>query len=567
LIAPLPKEFCIFAAIVFQNSRFINPKPMKRRTFLQSTTVGIAGIWALFNFSCKPGISDQKENSSPNETFNDDFELNEITIDQLQEKMQSGDYTSRSIVEMYLKRIDALDKNGPKLNSIIELNPEALNIADAMDNERKKGKIRGPMHGIPILLKDNIDTADELQTTAGSIALEGNKAAKDAFIVTLLRDAGAVILGKTNLSEWANFRSTRSSSGWSSRGGQTRHPFILYRNPCGSSSGSGVAVSANLCTVAVGTETDGSVVCPSGINGIVGIKPTVGLVSRSGIIPISASQDTAGPMARTVRDAALLLGILTGIDPEDTVTAESYGKSKKDYTKSLDPNGLNGKRIGIDPSCLKIHEAVDTLMQKALNTMKNMGAIMVEIDFIKKVDELGVPEFELLEFEFKDGLNRYLSQATGQVKSLKELIEFNIQNEKLAMPYFKQEILESAENRGGLDSKEYMDIVKKLLSCRDIIDNLMNVHRLDAICGPTNAPSWPIDLVNGDHYVWGFSTAAAISGYPSITVPAGLTFELPIGLTFFGKAYTEHELLKIAYAFEQKSKQRVAPKFLKEIYI
>lgn len=538
---------------------------MKRRHFLLSTAAGSIGLIPVINASCKPERDKKGHPDLNQEPIEDNFSLKEITVEQLQEKMKSGELTSRSIVELYLERIEAIDKNGPGLNAIIELNPEAIAIADAMDAERKSGKIRGPLHGIPILIKDNIDTEDKMLTTAGSIALEGNFASKDAFIIKQLRAAGAVILGKTNLSEWANFRSTRSSSGWSSRGGQTRNPYIITRNPCGSSSGSGVAVAANLCVMAIGTETDGSIVCPSGINGIVGIKPTVGLVSRSGIIPISKTQDTAGPMARTVKDAALLLGVISGIDQDDPVTHESEGKLYKDYTSFLDPEGLKGKRIGLDKSCLHIHEAVDALLQQSIEIMKKQGAVVVELDYAKKIQELENIEFEILEFEFKDGLNQYLAKANGKVKSLKELIEFNKQNETKAMPYFKQEILKSSEEKGSLESKEYKEKLDKLLSSVKILNALFEEHQLDAICGPTNAPSWPIDLINGDHYTWGFSTAAAISGFPAITVPSGLTFELPIGLTFFGKAYTEPELIKIAYSFEQSSKSRKSPKFLKDL--
>jgi amidase len=540
---------------------------MKRRNFIQATALGVAGIVTFLNTSCQTESTEKGEKTTKPEESDDDFELNELTIEELQEKMKNGELSSRSLTEKYLKRIQEIDKKGPKLNSVIELNPDALAIADAMDDERKTGKVRGPLHGIPVLIKDNIDTGDQMLTTAGSIALDGNNALNDAFIVTLLRYSGAVILGKTNLSEWANFRSTRSSSGWSSRGGQTRNPFNLYRSPCGSSSGSGVAVSANLCVVAIGTETDGSIVCPAGINGIVGIKPTVGLVSRRGIIPISATQDTAGPMARTVRDAAILLGAMAGIDSDDAVTAESEGKSKKDYTVFLDPEGLKGARIGIDPSCLKVHEAVDGIMQKALDKMREAGAEIVEIEFIKKIEELYGPEFELLEFEFKAGLERYLLNSGGKAKSLKALIEFNKQNENTAMPWFKQEILESSVKREGLNSKAYKDVLKKCRTSRDIINREMKAHRLTAICGPTNGPAWPIDLITGDHFIWGFSSAAAISGYPAITVPAGLAFELPIGLTFFGGAYSEPDLLKVAYAYEQQTKERAAPKFLKELYL
>jgi amidase len=424
--------------------------------------------------------------------------------------------------------------------------------------------VRGPLHGIPVLIKDNIDTADKMMTTAGSLALEGNRANKDAFIVARLREAGAVLLGKTNLSEFANFRSSRSSSGWSSRGGQTRNAYVLSRNPCGSSSGSGVAVSANLCALAVGTETDGSIVCPSSISGIVGIKPTVGLWSRAGIIPISHTQDTAGPMARTVTDAVILLGLLAGVDAADKTTAESTGKAHQDYTPFLDPNGLKGKRIGVEKSFLKGHEGVDPLVQKALDLLKKEGATVVEVEVMKEMEAIGESEFEVLQYEFKDGLNRYLAGANAKVKSLKDIIRFNEEHADKAMPYFKQEILESSDKKGGLDRQEYRDALgKNLRVARGTIDRVMREHRLDAISGPSYGPSWCTDLVNGDHFSgYGLSTPAAVAGYPHITVPLGLVHGLPIGFSFFGGAYSEPELIRIAFAYEQASKNRVAPQLL-----
>ncbi|MGL6269841.1 MAG: amidase family protein, partial [Chitinophagaceae bacterium] len=374
----------------------------------------------------------------------DDFSLLETTIDELQQKMKSGSYTSRMITELYLKRIEAIDKNGPKLNAVIELNPDALKIADEMDRERKSGKVRGPMHGIPVMIKDNIDTADKMMTTAGSLAMVGNRASKDAFVVSRLRAAGAVIIGKTNLSEWANFRSSRSSSGWSSRGGRTQNPYVLNRNPSGSSSGSGAAVSANLCVVTVGTETDGSVIAPSSCCGIVGIKPTVGLISRSGIIPISKTQDTAGPMARTVKDAAILLGVMTGIDPEDAVTKESDGKIQKDYTIFLNQDALKGKRIGIEKRFLTGHLSVVELYKQAIAFLKSQGAEVVEIELLKLTSVIGSSEFTVLQYEFKDGLNRYLEKSNAPVKNLAEVIRFNNDNMAKAMPWFRQETLESS---------------------------------------------------------------------------------------------------------------------------
>ncbi len=537
---------------------------MNRRNFLLKSSLTGFSLSILTNSSCtqdsKKDVGLQKENEK-----DDVFSLNEITIDELQQKMQAGEYTSHSITEMYLTRIKAIDDGGPSLNSIIELNPDALSIADAMDQERKEGKVRGPLHGIPILIKDNIDTSDKMMTTAGSLALEGHIASKDAFIVKKLREAGAVLLGKTNLSEWANFRSERSTSGWSSRGGQTRNPYVLDRNPCGSSSGSGVAVSANLCAIAIGTETNGSIACPSSINGIVGIKPTVGLSSRSGIIPISATQDTAGPMARTVRDAAILLGALAGVDEGDEATVRSTGKSQKDYTQFLDAKALKGKRIGVEKTFLKVHEGVDGLLAKALKQMKDAGTEIVEVDLITKTREAGGAEFDVLKYEFKDGLNRYLAQANAKVKSLEDVIRFNKENESKVMPFFKQEILESSQALQGLDSKGYKESINKLLTItRGAIDGLFKQHSLDAICGPSNGPSWCTDMVNGDFFTgYGTYSPAAIAGYPSITLPMGVLFDLPLGISFIGKPFGEPELLAIAYSYEQLSKNRAKPKFLK----
>jgi amidase len=492
-----------------------------------------------------------------------DFPLQEATIDELQQKMQSGELTSLAITKLYLRRIGEIDKKGPALNAIIELNPDALSIAAAMDAERKAGKVRGPLHGIPVLVKDNINTGDQMLTTAGSLALMGHKAAKDAFIVGRLRASGAVLLGKTNLSEWANFRSTRSTSGWSSRGGQTKNPYLLGRNPSGSSAGSGSAVSANLCAVAIGTETNGSVVSPSSINGIVGIKPTVGLLSRSGIIPISKTQDTAGPMARTVKDAALLLAVLQGVDTEDTVTQESGGKTTADYTAAFDVNGLKGKKIGIEKGALTGHEGIVASFNEAIAMMKAQGATIVEVELQKSLTDTNSVEGVVLQYEFKDGLNRYLATAGANVKSLADVIAFNKQNEKTAMPYFKQETLERSETRGGLDTPEYTDALKKLLTARTIIDDLLKQNQLDAIIAPTSGPGCCIDLVAGDYRTGGsFSGPAAMAGYPHITVPMGLVMGLPIGLSFMGTAYTEPQLIAMAYAYEQASKRRVVPGFI-----
>lgn len=492
-----------------------------------------------------------------------DFPLEEATIDQLQQKMTSGELSSKTLTQLYLKRIAAIDKKGPALNAVIELNPDALKIAEDLDAERKAGKVRGPLHGIPVMVKDNINTGDKMMTTAGSLALEGHHASQDAFIVAQLRKAGAVLIGKTNLSEWANFRSSRSTSGWSSRGGQTHNPYRLERNPSGSSAGSGSAVAASLCAVAVGTETNGSVVSPSSINGIVGIKPTVGLLSRSGIIPISATQDTAGPMARTVRDAAILLGGMVGVDEADPVTKESSGKFQVDYTQYLDPNGLKGKRIGIEKSFMNGHEAVVALFNEAISVLKAQGATIVEVDLFKLLTDANSVEGMILQYEFKDGLNKYLSTANAKVKTLADVIAFNSANEKKAMPFFKQETLERSQARGGLDSAEYQDALKKLFTARTAIDDTLKQNQLDAISGCTSSFGPLIDLVGGDYRTGsGFSGPAAMAGYPHITVPMGTVMGLPVGFSFVSTAYKEPELLKLAYAYEQASKKRVAPAFL-----
>lgn len=536
---------------------------MNRRNFLRNSSLAGLTVTSLTAASCNTTAHKEKEVIKITPALSpDEFALNEVTIDELQQKMKAGTYTSRSITEQYLKRIEAIDKNGPKLNAVIEVNADALTIAAALDKERKEGKLRGPLHGIPVLIKDNINTGDKMMTTAGSLALEGNKVSKDAFIIHQLREAGAVILGKTNLSEWANFRSSRSTSGWSSRGGQTKNPCILDRNPSGSSSGSGAAVAANLCVVAIGTETDGSVVAPSSFCGIVGIKPTVGLLSRSGIIPISKTQDTAGPMARTVRDAAILLSVLTGVDEEDAVTSESKEKIQKDYTQFLKADGLKGKRIGMEKSFLKGHEGVVALYLEAIDILKNQGATIVEIELLKATKDASAAEFTVLQYEFKDGLNRYLTNANGKVKSLADVIAFNNQNAAKAMPYFKQETLESSEAKGALDSKEYTDALKKTTNSRKIIDDMMKAHHLDAICGTSIGLACCIDLINGDYDTgFYFCPPAAMAGYPHITVPMGTVHDLPLGLSFVGGAYMEPQLLSVAYAFEQASKKRVAPKF------
>jgi amidase len=493
--------------------------------------------------------------------------MREMTIAEHQEKMQSGEVTARAITEMYLERIEELDRQGPALNAVIELNPDALEIADALDAEREETGARGPLHGIPVMLKDNIDTADRMWTTAGSLALAGSIAPQDSFVAQRLREAGAIILAKTNLSEWANFRGDHSTSGWSSRGGQTLNPYALDRNPCGSSSGSAVAVAANLCSVAIGTETDGSIICPSQTNGIVGIKPTLGLVSRSGIIPIAHSQDTAGPMARTVTDAAVLLGALTGADPRDPATEESRGKSHTDYTQFLDPKGIRGARIGVARNFFGFNARVDQIMEACVEEIARLGAEIVDptnIDAAKELKEAET-EFEVLLYEFKADLNKYLAGLgpNAPVHSLADVIEFNERHRESVMPYFGQEAMLMAEEKGPLTSEEYLRALETnhRLSRTEGIDATLQEHQLDAIVAPSGGPAWLTDWVNGDHHSGGSSSPAAIAGYPNITVPAGYIFGLPVGISFFGGAYQEPTLIRLAFAFEQATLVRQPPRF------
>jgi amidase len=495
------------------------------------------------------------------------FELEEVTISELKAGLRSGDYTAVGLVEKYSARIEELNRKGPELRAVIEMNPEAHAIADALDAELKAKGPRGPLHGIPILLKDNIATADRMTTTAGSLALEGSIPGRDAFIAERLRAAGAILLGKANLSEWANFRSTRSSSGWSSRGGQCRNPYALDRNPSGSSSGSAVAAAASLCAGAVGSETDGSIVSPSSSCGIVGVKPTVGLLSRSGIIPISHSQDTAGPMCRTVADAAVLLDAMVGFDERDEATRASRGRERGDLAKILDPDGLRGARIGVfHPRSLDDNPLVGRVLAEAVAAMKDRGAIIVDPVKIVINGDVGEHEYDVLLYEFKADLNRYLAELgpNTPVHSLKEAIEFNERHRDRVMPFFGQEIFLQAEAKGPLTEAAYKKALEtsRRLSRKEGLDVAIATHKLDALVAPTGAPAWLIDLVNGDSPGGGSSTLPAVSGYPSVTVPAGYAFGLPVGISFTGAPWSEPTLLRLAYAFEQATKVRKAPRFL-----
>jgi amidase len=505
----------------------------------------------------EPSVSPEKSN------FTNHFELDEITIDDLQKAFASGQHSSRSVTEKYLARIEEIDKAGPMVNSVIEINHDAPRIASLLDEERKSKGPRGPLHGIPLLLKDNIDTSD-MTTTAGSMALEGSRPQKDAFVAAQLRKAGAVILGKTNLSEWANIRSSHSTSGWSGRGGLTRNPYALDRNPCGSSSGTGAGVSANLSVAGVGTETDGSVVCPSSANGLAGLKPTVGLISRSGIIPISHSQDTSGPMARTVRDVAILLGAMAAVDQEDSATTSGQRKQFPDYTKFLDPAGLKGARLGIVRKYFGFSDTVDPLMETLIGEMKQAGAEIVDPADIPTIGKFDESELTIMLYELKADLASYLAGHSAPVKSLKDVIDFNEKNRSREMPYFGQDLFIKSEQKGPLSSKEYLDALalNQRLSRAEGIDFVMDKFKLDALVAPTGGPAWITDLVNGDHVAGGSSSAAAVAGYPNINVTAGYLWGLPVGISFFGRAWSEPTLLKIAYSFEQLTKARQKPKFL-----
>ncbi len=522
--------------------------------------ISLLSVLILFTgFKCG---SDEGQSSSQNKQ--DQLIPDEITVVQMQQAYKNGDYTIQEVVQFYLNRIETTDKSGPNLNSIIQINPEALEIAKQLDKELKEGKVRGPMHGIPVIIKDNIDTHDQMETTAGSRALIGSHPDQDSWVAKALKNAGAIIIAKANLSEWANFRGILSTSGWSGIGNQTKNPYILDRNPCGSSSGSAVSVSANLCMLAIGTETNGSIVCPSSANGIVGIKPTVGLISRSGIIPISFTQDTPGPMARTVTDAAICLGVMVGIDSLDSKTLYSEGKYYKDYTQFLNEDGLKGKRIGLYMKPFGKHYKVDSLTMRAVRFLKSQGAEIIEIEEISKIN-INEPSFEVMLYEFKDGLNKYFASLgeDAPVKSLEKLIAFNL-SDSVEMRYFDQDILIMAQEKGDLNSQVYKDALSKMLKGirEDGIDRVMNKHQLDAIIAPTGSPAWKTDHVNGDFYQLGSSSPAAISGYPNITVPMGFINELPVGLSFFGRAWSEPVLIEIAYSFEQGTKHRKSPEFI-----
>lgn len=507
--------------------------------------------------SCKPKTQDETATD-----FND-FKFLEYSIEEMHQGFVDGDFTVEEVVQAYLDRIEALDKNGPNLNSFICLNPDVLEDARALDKELKEGKVRGPLHGIPVTLKDNID-AKGMPTTAGSRALANSYPLDDSFVAKKLRDAGAIILGKVSLSEWANFRGSLSSSGWGGVIGQTKNPYFLDRNPCGSSSGSGVAVSANLCMLSVGTETNGSIVCPSHANGIVGIKPTVGLISRRGVVPIASTMDSPGPMGRSVADVAIGLGILAGVDIDDEKTSVAEGEILTDYTSFLNIDGLKGKRIGFFTKPMGVHFKVDELMSKTIELLKNEGVEIIEIDEIS-IPETAASAFEVMLYEYKDGLNKYFASLgpDAPIKNLEELIEFN-KNDEIELEFYNQAYLEMAQAKGDLDSPEYKKALAAMIkqSREEGIDKIMDKHNLDAIVAPTGSPAWKTDWTNGDSYHIGSSSPSAQAGYPIISLPMGVIEDLPVGVSFFGRAWSEGVLIEIAYAFEQKTKQRIVPKFI-----
>lgn len=535
---------------------------MNRRDFLKTGVAGGAALWA------NPAATAAASTPQPFLHLRS-FEWDEATINQLRAAMSAGRLTAAALTRQYLRRIRDLDQRGPRLNSVIELNPEANAIAEALDREQRARQARGPLHGIPVLIKDNVATRDQMMTTAGSLALAGSIPPADAFLVARLRAAGAVILGKTNLSEWANFRSTHSTSGWSGRGGLTLNPYVLDRNPSGSSSGSGAATAANLCAVAVGTETDGSITSPASCNGLVGIKPTLGLVSRSGIVPIAHSQDTAGPMARSVADAAILLGCLAGPDADDPATAAAAGRMAPDYTAFLDAAALRGARLGVARKFLGILPGVDRLMEDALAAMKSAGALINDPADLPSHGTYGDGEDEVLLREFKADLNEYLAWLgpSAPVRSLAEVIEFNERNKAGEMPWFGQELFLKAQAKGPLTEQAYLDALARnhRLSRDEGIDAVMDRLQLDAIIAPTTGPAQRTDLLWGDRDMGGCTTPAAIAGYPHITVPMGLVEGLPVGISFFGRPWSEPKLLGLAFAFEQMAKARKPPRFLSSL--
>jgi amidase len=565
-----PEQTVAAASGLEQNSGSADtPKVPARRKFLRTSLIGGVAAAATSVSPVTTHAFARSARSGSEEVPS--FEFDEITITDLQDAMKSGKHTARSIAEKYLARIDQIDKQGPAINSIIELNPDALAIADSLDKERKEKGMRGPLHGIPVMIKDNIDTADKMMTTAGSLALLGSRPSKDSTVAQKLREAGAVILAKTNLSEWANIRSDHSTSGWSGRGGQSKNPYALDRNPCGSSSGSGAGVSANLCAAAIGTETDGSIVCPSSSNGLVGIKPTVGLVSRTGIVPISHTQDGAGPMCRSVRDAAIVLGALTGIDDKDTATADSREHSYTDYLQFLKADGLRGARIGVVRKTFGFSEKVDKIMEDALEALKKQGAILVDPAPIETAGKFGDSEFTVLLYELKADLNAYLARLgpNAPVKTLQDIIDFNEKNRDREMPYFGQDTFVKAQEKGPLTTQEYLDALAKnhQLARKEGIDATMDKNNLDALVGPTGGPAWLTDHINGDSFGGGSSSAAAVAGYPNITVPAGFVSGLPVGISFFGRAWSEPVLIRLAFAFEQATNIRKPPRFLPSVNI
>ena len=534
---------------------------MERREFVERSALAAAAV-AL------PALGRMRPVTAPEPLpEQQSFALAEMTVTQLQDGMRSGKLTSRGITQTYLRRIAALDRQGPTLRAVLETNPDALSIAEQLDAERKAGKVRGPLHGIPVIVKDNIDTHDKMQTTAGSLALEGNFAERDAFLVDRLRVAGAVILAKANLSEWANFRSSRASSGWSGRGRQCKNPYVLDRNPSGSSSGSAVAVSASYCAVAIGTETDGSIISPSNACGVVGIKPTVGLVSRAGVIPIAHSQDTAGPMCRTVADAAALLSALTGVDPRDPATAESAGHIAPDYTAFLDANGLRGTRIGVQRRTGP-NPVINELVETTIKLLRDHGAEVVDPADLETAGQLGTNERDVLQYEFKADVNAYLATMPANVKyrTLADLIAFNEANKDREMPYFGQETFIACQAKGPLTEQPYLDARAKCIELTRAkgIDATMDKHGLDAMMGPSGGPAGLVDLVTlgGGGGGGGSSQFPAVSGYPHITVPAGFHMGLPMGISFYGRAWSEGVLIKVAYAFEGATKARKAPTFV-----